>query len=328
MPQIKKTAPAVKTGLHPRNPHRHRYDFAALIAACPALAPYVAPNAWGDLSVDFADPAAVKMLNRALLTLHYGIGEWDIPAGFLCPPIPGRADYLHYVADLLAQTHAGRIPLGNTIRVLDVGVGANAIYPMIGRVAYGWQFVGSDIDRKALDNATAIFGRNPVLANGLSCRLQTQCERIFEGVIQPGERFELTVCNPPFHRSAADAAGGTRRKLRNLGKDAPGKPVLNFAGQSNELWCEGGEIAFVKQMIKESRHFGEQCLWFTTLVSKQDNLPLIDNALKRAGARAVQILDMAQGQKISRVVAWSFYPQSAHREWAQAHWQGLPVQEA
>ncbi|WP_213976832.1 RlmF-related methyltransferase, partial [Serratia marcescens] len=88
----KKTFPQQKSGLHPRNRHRSRYDFPALIASCPALAPFVKPNAWGDVSVDFADPAAVKMLNRALLQHFYGIEHWDIPADYLCPPIPGRAD--------------------------------------------------------------------------------------------------------------------------------------------------------------------------------------------------------------------------------------------
>lgn len=103
----KKTFPQQKSGLHPRNRHRSRYDFPALIASCPALAPFVKPNAWGDVSVDFADPAAVKMLNRALLQHFYGIEHWDIPADYLCPPIPGRADYLHHLADLLATSNGG-----------------------------------------------------------------------------------------------------------------------------------------------------------------------------------------------------------------------------
>jgi 23S rRNA (adenine1618-N6)-methyltransferase len=27
------------------------------------------------------------------------------------------------------------------------------------------------------------------------------------------------------------------------------KPVLNFGGHNAELWCEGGELGFVTQMI-------------------------------------------------------------------------------
>ena len=317
----KKTFPAEKTSLHPRNPHRSRYDFPALIASCPELAPFVTINPYGDESVDFANPAAVKMLNRALLAHFYGIQHWDIPDGYLCPPIPGRADYVHTAADLLAISKGGTIPRGDKVRVLDVGVGANAIYPMLGRVVYGWQFVGSEIDAVALKNAEAIFANNTGLTGGFSGRLQTQSDNIFEGIIQPDEFFDLTLCNPPFHSSAADAAGGSRRKLRNLGKAAPGKPVLNFAGQSNELWCEGGEMAFIRRMIRDSRQFAQQCLWFTTLVSKQDNLPLIYAALERVAPRAVFTLDMAQGQKISRIVAWSFYPETEHHDWAKRQWR-------
>jgi 23S rRNA (adenine1618-N6)-methyltransferase len=35
--------------------------------------------------------------------------------------------------------------------------------------------------------------------------------------------------------------------VANLGKQDPKRklPVLNFGGQNNELWCEGGEIRFV-----------------------------------------------------------------------------------
>ena len=68
------------------------------------------PNQFGDESVDFANPAAVKALNRALLRQDYGLDYWDIPAGYLCPPIPGRADYVHYLADLLAADRGGGAP--------------------------------------------------------------------------------------------------------------------------------------------------------------------------------------------------------------------------
>ncbi len=91
-----------QSSLHPRNRHGGRYDFAVLTACCPELAAHVAANAFGDDSIDFADPLALRALNRALLRHFYGVGTWDIPARYLCPPIPGRADYIHSAADLLA----------------------------------------------------------------------------------------------------------------------------------------------------------------------------------------------------------------------------------
>lgn len=317
----KKTFPTIKAGLHPRNLHRGRYDFPALIASHPALAEFVSVNAYGDESIDFANPSAVKTLNAALLAHFYGIQHWDIPAGYLCPPIPGRADYLHNVADLLATSQRkGEVPRGDQVRVLDVGIGANAIYAMLGRAVYGWQFVGSEIDQAALANAEAIFAQNENLRGGLQTRLQNNAEDILSNAILPGEYFELTVCNPPFHASAAEATAGTRRKLRNIGQEDSSRPTLNFAGHSHELWCDGGELNFVRQMIRQSRPLAKQCLWFSSLVSKQDNLPVIYAALERIGARNVRTLDMAQGQKISRVVAWSFFSLAEQEEWAYHRW--------
>ena len=170
-------ASAEKTGLHPRNPHRGRYDFRQLIACSPELAAFVATNEYGDESIAFADPAAVKALNRALLKLTYGITGWDIPPQYLCPPIPGRADYLHYLADLLAAGNGGIIPRGKSVRVLDIGAGANCIYPLIGHREYGWQFVGTDIDPAALDNAQRILDANSGLSDAIDCVCKRHARR-------------------------------------------------------------------------------------------------------------------------------------------------------
>ena len=87
---------AIKEGLHPRNRFRARYDFPQLIACSPALGAFVKPNAYGNASIDYADPLAVKALNQALLRQAYDLEHWDIPPGYLCPPIPGRSDYLYH----------------------------------------------------------------------------------------------------------------------------------------------------------------------------------------------------------------------------------------
>lgn len=309
---------ALKPGLHPRNAHRQRYDFAALIAACPDLAPFVARNAHGDNSVDFADPAAVKALNRALLAHHYGITHWDIPPGYLCPPIPGRADYIHHLADLLAGCNDGAVPA--RVTVLDVGVGANCVYPIVGRAVYGWRFVGSDIDPVALRSAKAIVDANPVLSGAVSLRRQASSANVFRGIVKRDERFDLTLCNPPFHASAHEAEAGTRRKLTNLTGKKPAKTVLNFGGQQAELWCEGGEAAFLRTMVIESADFARQCGWFSSLVSKETHLPGLYRALKQAGARRVETIAMAQGQKVSRLVAWSYLDDTERAAWRAARW--------
>ena len=289
--------------LHPRNSHRIGYDFSILVQAHTTLSQYVRANAYGDASIDFANPQAVKALNQALLKQYYGVAVWDIPKNYLCPPIPGRADYVHYLADLLAESVPDLNP--EQVRLLDIGTGANLVYPLIATHTYGWQCVGADIDSKALRNAQQIIEANG-LQQQISLRQQPKPESIFKGVILPGEQFTLTLCNPPFHASAAEALAGTHRKWRGLGKKPP--QTLNFGGQSNELFCAGGEAAFLTTMISESRQFGKQCVWFTTLVSKATNLPLVYRELKKVQAVTVKTVEMAQGQKQSRFVAWTFQP--------------------
>ncbi|UNU88714.1 23S rRNA (adenine(1618)-N(6))-methyltransferase RlmF [Aeromonas dhakensis] len=311
-----KTRSDQKSGLHPRNRHQAPYDFAALCLRTPELQPFVFVNPYGASTIDFANPAAVKALNKALLALHYGIQHWDLPAGYLCPPIPGRVDYLHRVADLLAES-VGKVPTGKGVRVLDVGVGANCIYPLLGAREYGWRFVGSDIDPVSVKAASLLANSNG-LGSQIECRLQGRAGDIFQGIVAPRERFALTLCNPPFHASLAEASKGTERKLRNLGKEVKDKPVLNFGGQKAELWCEGGEAAFLAAMINQSRAFAEQCLWFSSLVSKKENLPAAKKALTRVGARQVRVLEMAQGNKVSRVLAWTFFDEAGCREWWSA----------
>lgn len=302
-----------KTALHPRNPHRFSYNFKALINTCPALAEYVFINQYQIESIDFANASAVKCLNLALLKHFYGLEYWDIPPHFLCPPIPGRADYIHYLADLLAETNHGNIPTGSTVKVLDIGTGANCVYPIVGNRSYNWQFVGSDIDKTAIASAQKIVDLNPLLKNAIECRWQNNAQHIFKGIIQPEERFDLTLCNPPFHASAAEANAGTIRKWKNLGKKP--QAALNFGGQNAELWCKGGEETFVCKMVEESTLFSENCLWFTSLISKKTTLPKVYNMLKKVKALEVKTIEMAQGQKVSRFVAWTFLSKSAQQEW-------------
>lgn len=299
---------AQKPGLHPRNRHHHRYDLATLCQVTPELAQFLTRTPAVEQSVDFANPLAVKALNKALLAYFYQVANWDIPEGFLCPPVPGRADYIHHLADLLGET-TGAIPADAS--VLDVGTGANCIYPLIGVHEYGWRFTGSEVHAQALASAQAIISGNPGLTRSIRLRRQKDPAAIFNGIIHKNEQYDATLCNPPFHDSAASARAGSERKRRNLGQDK--NDALNFGGQQQELWCEGGEVAFIKTMIAESQAFGRQVMWFTTLVSRGENLPPLYRALTDVGAVKVVKKEMAQGQKQSRFIAWTFMDDDQRR---------------
>ena len=292
---------ATKTMLHPRNQHREGYDFARLVAQSPELAAFAITNPLGQTTIDFQNVLAVRMLNRALLKTYYNINFWDIPPNYLCPPIPGRVDYIHYLADLLAQSNNQEIPRGRNVKVLDIGTGASLVYPLIGQSEYGWHFTGVDIDPIAIKSSQQICQFNKLK---ITLRHQNNRENIFKGVIEPRDAFHVTMCNPPFHSSIEQADKGTQRKWANLGKGHSQK--LNFGGQNAELWCPGGEIKFIASMVEQSMEFAEQCLWFTSLVSKKDNLQPLSRILEKAKVANFKVIEMAQGQKTSRFVAWTY----------------------
>lgn len=290
--------------LHPNNPHQGRYDLSLLCQTYPALKPFIQISPAGLETINFSQAAAVQTLNAALLASYYQIDFWQIPAGYLCPPIPGRADYLHYAADLLVQlTAAQQGSVSQPIRMLDIGCGANCIYPIIASRSFGWQVVGSDIDSQALKIANTIINANKNLQGQISLRQQQQPNNIFQGIIKPKEYFDLTVCNPPFYRSAKEAIAVNQKKWQKLGKANQGR---NFAGSASELWCTGGELSFISNMITESFLFASQVGWFTTLVSqRQHHKPLLTqlNSYKNV---IIKQQKMQQGQKSSLLLAWRF----------------------
>ncbi|PFG56058.1 23S rRNA m(6)A-1618 methyltransferase (EC 21148) [Vibrio sp. ES.051] len=318
-----------KSGLHERNAHRGRYDFKKLIASEPNLKPFVIKNPRGEDSINFSDPNAVKMLNKALLAAYYNIEFWDIPEGYLCPPIPGRADYIHRVAELLDGEVKGKYP-HHKVRALDVGVGANCIYPIVGVTQYSWHYMGSDVDPKSIESAQAIVERNASLNGKIELVQQTSETNIFHGIIRSAQCLDVTTCNPPFHRSAEEAAMGSQRKLDNLKANQRkkgvkplvdqvkrSKPTLNFGGQNAELWCEGGEAAFIRKMANESQAFAAQVLWFTTLISKKDNVRPMRQQLEKLGVKAIREVEMSQGQKVSRFMAWSYMDKQQRKTWIE-----------
>jgi len=307
--------------IHSRNKHQGRYDLEAMQAACPELTPFVQPNVHGNLSIDFANPQAVKTLNKALLIHQYGLSYWDIPEGYLCPPIPGRADYIHHLADVLGGSNFGRIPEGSTVKCLDVGVGANCIYPIVGHIEYGWSFIGSDIDEEAIESAKEIVEQNEQLKGSIELRHQPEPKDVFYGVIRKEDQIDLTVCNPPFHASPEAAEEASLRKLSNLNKSAVTEVKLNFGGKGTELWTNGGERRFIRDMIRESAKFADNCFWFSTLISKEPNLKGAYDTLNAVKAAEIKTIRMGQGNKSSRIVAWTFLSPEQQKDWQNSRWK-------
>ncbi|MGY5352769.1 23S rRNA (adenine(1618)-N(6))-methyltransferase RlmF [Wenyingzhuangia sp. IMCC45533] len=281
--------------MHSNNPFKANYDFNELIKANSKLKSYVHTNEYGTKTIKYGDKEAVKELNKALLVHHYQLLFWEIPEKNLCPPIPGRLDYLLHVNDLLEPKE--------NIKLLDIGTGANLIYPLLAVKHFNWTCVASEVDKESLKNALNIIKQNNLM-KVIDLRPQQFKNAILKNIIQPNDFFDVVVCNPPFFKNAFDAAQKNKRKVQNLKLDT--EETLNFGGKSNELWYKGGEEAFIKKMAEESALFKKQARWFTSLVSQKENLKNIKRAINKTNPTEVKVIDMEQGNKKSRFIAWRF----------------------
>jgi len=171
------------------------------------------------------------------------------------------------------------------------------------------------------DNIVTLISQNDNLKGKLNVRLQKDKDHIFDNILTDEDYFDLTICNPPFHSSAKEAAEHSDRKLKNLSTEKLQSTPKNFSGQNNELWCEGGEKAFIKRMIEQSLNFKNNCYWFTSLVSKKTNLNEIYQLLETADPFEIQTINMGQGNKKSRVVAWTYLNESQQETWKKQRWK-------
>jgi 23S rRNA (adenine1618-N6)-methyltransferase len=295
-------------------PETERYDFAALIGSSPELAAWIVPHPDEGQTIDYNNPTAVLALNRALLKFHYKV-DWDLPSGRLCPAIPSRADYIDRIARLLGEecpdTNA---PRGERIRILDIGVGANAVYPLIGHTRFGWRFVGTDIDGESCTWARGLGRRNSIADSAIEIREQTRVGSVLEGVIEPTDRFAASVCNPPFFESKFRADAAKRPRSRALREQSQVGGKRAFTGSDRELWCEGGETGFLVRLISDSSRHPELCVWFTSLVSRRGSLPVLQRALSKLDVTEVRTLAQQRGNKPSRILAWTFLSAEQRRE--------------
>jgi len=288
--------------------HTNNYNFEVLIDNYPKLQPFVFKNKYGNLTINFSEAKAVRALNTAILKTNYGINYWQFDDNNLTPPIPSRAAYIHLLKDLLLSSN-----LDGNIKVLDIGTGANCIYPLLGQSIYNWQFVGSDVNKSSIKQAEKIIAKNN-LEDRVSIRFQSNPNQILQGILTKTDIFTLTMCNPPFYKDETEANSATLKKLKGLNQDT-NSINRNFSGISNELWYKGGEKAFLHNYLYESSLFKNKCFWYTTLVANKDNIKSMYASLDKLGAKIIKTLPINIGQKKSRVVAWTFLNEDQQKQW-------------
>ena len=340
--ELRKARKAYTGKPHPRNSFQGTYDMDRLVSCYPKLSPHVIQGPTGRSTVDWADPIAVRALNTALLVADYNVNPSysDIlPQDALVPPVPGRADYVHHIADLLqkctsnnGKTNAAEIPKGSGIIGFDIGTGASCIYATIAASVYGWRMIASDINKTSLESARKIVYANRH-DNLISIRHQSDSGSIFDGILEQDERLDFCMCNPPFYHNREQFVAENTRKMKGLAKSRgrlnDGEVVVvssnNFGGIESELICRGGEVRFIKHTFNESKKYRDKCLWFTSLVSRNDNLKKIKSYMRgrriRKGYKEIKVIDqipIGAGKKKSNVLIWTFMDEDERRDWARS----------
>lgn len=172
--------------IHPRNRYADNPpDFSLLASLYPSFSSFVYYSHDGRPRIDWTDFNATRELTRVLL-LHDHSLNWWIPDGQLCPTVPNRLNYIHWIEDLLASDIIEKNNVdGDKVRGFDIGTGANCIYPLLGASLLSWSFVGSDITDVALEWAEKNVKSNPQISELIEIRRVEVTEPVNgHGVVQ------------------------------------------------------------------------------------------------------------------------------------------------
>ncbi|KAI8974587.1 S-adenosyl-L-methionine dependent methyltransferase [Trametes punicea] len=283
--------------MHPRNPYRNPPDFLALAEAYSPLKAHIILTRSG-AAIDFKNEVSQRLLTEAILLRDFAL-KVELPAGRLCPPVPNRLNYILWLEDVLDTTSlALALDSGRSVRGLDVGTGASAIYPLLGCQTHpNWSFTGTELDELSLASA-----RKNVQANGLQGRIDILGADPAGPVLGPlfysDTLYDFTMCNPPFYSSRDEVLQSAEAK--ELGPNAV------CTGADVEMITPGGETAFVARMVDESLQLRDKCRWFTSMLGKMSSLSEIVQSLRTKEVDNYAISELVQGQTRRWVIAWSF----------------------
>lgn len=279
--------------MHPRNLYfQNPPNFLELGDLFPSFKPFVKPTKFDQATIDWRDPLALCELTKSLLSKDFGI-KIEIPPDQLCPTVTSRINYILWIEDLLALKKPTD-PLQDpkpTVRGIDIGTGASCIYPLLGVSMNNWDFLATDIDPVSIEWAQQNIQRNS-WEHKISLKLVTNKGGILQPDVLPADHmYDFSMCNPPFFEYEA-------QKIEN--------PKQICAATHGELVTEGGEEAFIKQMIDDSLILKEKIHWYTSLIGRKVNLKKIKQYLQAQNIKNIRETAFYQGNTTRWGIAWSF----------------------
>lgn len=258
-------------------------------------------------------------LTRALLRTHLDLQLPYLEENHLCPPVPNRFFYLHWIHTELLSSGSGHHNQQQRMG-LDIGSGATAIYSLLAAKFFCCRMVTTEIDA----NAAAMAQKN-VEANCLSSQIHVAhvppshsqdpsslspggpLERSMVAVEKylaqcpspPHMTVDFVMTNPPFYDPS------TMEHVNPRAGDGRARTAMTVSEGS----YPGGEIGFVTEMIADSLRLGHERQsprWFSSMLGKKTSLTLLQKTLTHVlGPAHVRVTEYGPGQYTRWFLAWT-----------------------
>ncbi|KAG9288519.1 hypothetical protein G9A89_015725 [Geosiphon pyriformis] len=284
--------------MHPRNRYKNKPpDFSVLAYKYISFHPYVQYKKNGKAYIDFKNPKALRELTYCLLRDDFHL-ELDMPPDTLCPMIPNRLNYIHWIEDLLSCSDT-RL---DEVYGIDIGTGASCIYPLLGcTLNKNWKFIATDINKRLVKYAEANIIRND-LRDRVTMVLKTKESKLLLDEqleqITSSKRFSFCMCNPPFYESQEQYEEALNSK--------EAEPSGILTATRGEIITIGGELNFIKRILQESLILKDKIGWYTSMMGRKETVNLIVAELKKNKIDNFAVTEFSQGQTRRWGVGWSF----------------------
>ncbi|XP_067010726.2 U6 small nuclear RNA (adenine-(43)-N(6))-methyltransferase [Anabrus simplex] len=286
--------------MHPRNIYRKPPNFKELAIKYPEFRECVKVELTGKVKLDFKKPEALRALTCTLLKKDFGL-DVEIPLNRLIPTLPLRLNYLLWVEDLLKVLKTDCEKNQDIVRGIDIGTGASCIYSLLASKQNKWHMLATDVDSEIIAVAQRNVDKND-MAHFITVKAAGG-DTLLKGVLEPDVVYDFCMCNPPFFSSEdeLDPVSKSRSPSRHPPHNAP-------TGSVGEVVVEGGEVAFIVRLMKESKELGTAVRIYTTKVGQKSSLLLLMVELRKLGVTSSAQTEFCQGNTARWGLAWTFLP--------------------
>ncbi|CAL1294725.1 unnamed protein product [Larinioides sclopetarius] len=276
--------------MHERNIYKDRPDFAKIAIDYPEFRKYAIPNRKGKLHVNFNDPNALRMVTRVLLKKDFEL-DVEIPDGYLIPTVPQRLNYILWIEDLLTILPKN----SENVSGIDIGTGPCAILSLLGSKKNGWHFVSTETADEAVQWAKKNIENNN-LESHIKVAKVNKGKVLHDVMVENVENFDFCVCNPPFFENKDDI----RKKRPRI------REKLELFAKKDEIFSDGGEVSFVKQLLKDSLILKDRIRLYSSMFGKKKSFIEMLKELQCIEGISYTKTEFCQGNTIRWGIAWTF----------------------